>query len=71
MKIASILLVLATMSSSVQPIVQMKEASNIDNAKILAKHTHAIMAAAKNANDHGKNAKKAAKEAAHDLKKAG
>ena len=71
MKITSILLVLAALTETAQPIIAQKEASNIDNAKILAKHTHAIMAAAKNAHENGKNPKKAAKKAAHQLKKAG
>ena len=46
MKISSILLVLATLIGSAQPINIEKDKSNIDNAKILAKSTHAITAAA-------------------------
>ena len=65
MKITSILLVLAALSGSTNAIVAQKDVSNIDNAKILAKHTHAIMAAANDAHKHGKNAKDAAVKAAH------
>ena len=45
--------------------MQQKEKSNIDNAKILAKSTHVIAAAANEAHKKGKNPKEAAKKVAH------
>ena len=46
MKFATILLAIVALSGSAQPIIQSKDKSNIDNAKILAKSTHVIAAAA-------------------------
>ena len=65
MKITSILICLVALSGTVQPINVEKEASAIDSAKILAKNTHAIMAAARDAHKNGKDSMAAAKKAAH------
>ena len=69
MKFASILLAIVALSGTAQPIIQSKSASadksNIDNAKILAKSTHVITAAAEKAKKDGKNPKEAAKKVAH------
>ena len=66
MKFISILLILASIYGLIQSITHTD-----DDAKRLAKHTHAIMAAARNAHRHHRNPHKAAVRAAHQIKKAG
>ena len=66
MKFVSILLILTCILGFIQTITHVN-----NDAKRLAKHTHAIMAAARDAHRHHRNPRNAAIKAAHQIKKEG